>query len=46
MTTTVRMLLAAAALMLRAGALGLRSRGDESSRAQVNRHGAELTEGK
>ena len=64
MTTTVRMLLAAAALMLLAGvifailclriyaallgagALGLRSRGDESSLAQANRHGAEMTEGK
>ena len=64
MTTTVRMLLAAAVLMLLAGVifsilclriyaallgagtLGLRSRGDDSSRAQVNRHGAEMTEGK
>ena len=61
MTTTVRMLLAAAVLMLLAGVIfailclwiyaallgaGLRSRGDESSRTQVNRHGAELTEGK
>lgn len=64
MTTTVRMLLAAAVLMLLAGVVfchfvpadlrgpagcgrtGLRSSGDDSSRAQVNRRGAEMTEGK